>query len=205
MSQPVGFMLARWFLLYPEEMEECREGMEHEEDEGARAGEIARVKSEVIAPILAAGDMAHAFVEMRESYRHWTRSLPGGEDDPESVMSQEDRKDDVLVGGLGARRKDLGERTLRAMLEGIRLRGIVRESTIPNRENWPEESWRRIGNLLSDNELCNLAVIHHLATGEGDRGRIETLAAWGWKYSLDAYFDAGDNGQDWVKLEDIPE
>ena len=205
MSQPVEMMLARWFLLYPEEMEECREGMEYEEDEGARAGEIARVKSEVIAPILAAGDMAHIFVEMKESYRHWTRSLPGAKGDLESVMSQEDRKDDVLGGVLGARREDLGERTLRAMLEGIRLRGIVRHSTIPHRETWPEESWRRIGNLLADNELCNLAVIHHLATGEGDRGRIETLAAWGWKYSLDAYFDAGDNGQDSVRLEDIPE
>ena len=120
-------------------------------------------------------------------------------------MSQEDRKDGALVGLLSARREYLGERTLRAMLEGIRLRGIVRESTIPNRETWPEESWRRIGNLLADNELCNLAVIHHLATGEGERGRIDTLAAWGFQYALQAYHDAGENGQDWVKLEDIPE
>ena len=197
--------MARWFLLYPEEMEECREGMEHEEDEGARAGEIARVKSEVIAPILAAGDMAHAFVEMRRNYRDWTRSLPGAEDDPELVMSLEDRKDDALVAVLGAHREYLGERTLRAMLEGIRLRKIVRESTVHHQETWPEESWRRIGDLLADNELCNLAVIHHLATGEGDRGRIESLATWGWKYSLDAYFDAGDHGQNWTRLEDIPE
>ena len=91
------------------------------------------------------------------------------------------------------------------MLEGIRLRKIVREPTIPNWETWPQESWRGIGDLLADNELCNLAVIHHLATGEGDRGRIETLAAWGFQYALQAYHDAGDNGQDWVKLEDIPE
>ena len=205
MSQPVEMMLARWFLLYPEEMEECREGMEYEEDEWARAGEIARVKSEVIAPILEAGDMAHAFVEMRESYRHWTRSHAGAKGDLESALSLEDRKDDALVGVLSARRQDLGERTLRAMLEGIRLRGIVRHSTIPHRETWPQESWRRIGNLLADNELCNLAIIHHLATGEGGRGRIETLAAWGWKYSLDAYFDAGENGQDPVPLKDMPE
>ena len=145
----------------------------HEEDEGARVGEIARVKSGVIAPILATGDMARVFVKMRGNYRDWARSLPGGEDDPESVMSQEDRKDDILAGALGARREDLGERTLRAMLEGIRLRGIVRQSTIPHRETWPEKSWRRIGDLLADNELCNLAIIHHLATGretgEGSR------------------------------------
>ena len=205
MSQTVELMLARWFLLYPEGMQEYREGMGHEEDEGSRAGEIASVKSGVIAPILESGDMARVFVEMRRNYRDWTRSLPGAEDDPELVMSLEDRKDDVLVAALGARREYLGERTLRAMLEGIRLRGIVRESVIPHLDTWPEKSWRRIGDLLADNELCNLAVIHHLATGEGDRGRIETLAAWGWKYSLDAYFDAGDNGQDWVKLEDIPE
>ena len=47
MSRPVEFMLARWFLLYPEGMQEYREGMGHEEDEGSRAGEIARVKSGV--------------------------------------------------------------------------------------------------------------------------------------------------------------
>ena len=205
MSQTVDFMLARWFLLYPEGMQEYREGMGHEEDEGSRAGEIASVKSGVIAPILESGDMARVFVEMRRNYRHWTRSLPGAEDDPELVMSLEDRKDDVLVGALGGRREYLGERSLRAMLEGIRLRGIVRHSTIPHRENWPEESWRRIGNLLADNELCNLAIIHHLATGEGDRGRIETLAAWGFQYAQNAYFDAGDNGQDPVPLKDMPE
>ena len=205
MSQTVEFMLARWFLLYHEEMEECLEGMGHEEDEEADAGEVARVKSGVIAPILESGDMARVFVEMRGNYKDWARSLPGAEGDPESALSLEDRKDDVLGGVLSARQEDLGERTLRATLEGIRLRKIVRESTIPNRETWPQESWRRIGNLLADNELCNLAVIHHLATGEGGRGRIETLAAWGWKYSLDAYFDAGDNVQDSVRLEDIPE
>ena len=103
MSQSVEFMLSRWFLLYPEEMEKCQEGTGHEEDEGARVGEIARVKSGVIAPILAAEDMARVFVEMRESYRHWTRSLPGAEGDLESVMFREDRKDDILVGALSAR------------------------------------------------------------------------------------------------------
>ena len=137
MSQPVELMLARWFLLYPEEMEECREGMEYEEDEWARAGEIARVKSEVIAPILAAGDMTRVFGEMRRNYRDWARSLAEAEDDLESVMSLEDRKDGALVAVLGGCREYLGERTLRAMLEGIRLRGIVRHSTIPHRENWP--------------------------------------------------------------------
>ena len=126
MSQTVEFMLARWFLLYHEEMEECLEGMGHEEDEEADAGEVARVKSGVIAPILAAGDMTRVFGEMRGNYRDWARSLPGAKGDLESVMFLEDRKAGALVAALGGRREYLGERTLRAMLEGIRLRGIVR-------------------------------------------------------------------------------
>ena len=68
-----------------------------------------------------------------------------------------------------------------------------------------EESWSRIGHLLSNNELCNLAIIYHLATSKGERARIETLAAWAFQYAMDAYWDAGYYGQNSTKLEDIPE
>ena len=201
MSQPVEIMLARWPQLYPGSTGYCQEGTGDDGQGEGHAAEVARVRSKVIAPILEAEDMAHVFVEMRVAYRDWTRSHPGPGGDLESVMSLEDRRDDALGGHL----EDLGERILRALVEGVRLGKIVRKSTIPHNETWPEESWHRISNLLADNELCNLAIIHHLATGEGGRARIGTLAAWGFRYALDAYHDAGNHGQNLTKLEDISE
>ena len=54
-------------------------------------------------------------------------------------------------------------------------------------------------------ELCLATILEYLATEEGDRGRIETLAAWGFQYAQNAYFDTGENGRDYIRLEDIPE
>ena len=205
MSRPVEMMLARWPLLYPGSTGDCQ-GCTGDDGQGEdHAAEVARVRGKVIAPILEAEDMAHVFAETRRNYRDWTRSHPGPGGDLESVMSLEDRRDDALVSALGGHLEGLGERTLRAVLGGIDLKKIVRRSTLPYSETWPEESWHRISNLLADNELCNLAIIHHLATGEGCRGRIGTLAAWGFQYALDAYWDAGYYGQHSTKLEDIPE
>ena len=205
MSQPVEMMLAQWPLLYPGSTGDCQECTGDDGPGEDHAAEVARVRGKVIAPIMEAEDMARVFVEMRRNYRDWTRSHPWRGGDLESVMSLEDRRDDTLVSALGGHLEDLGERTLRAVLEGIRLRRIVRKSTMPHRETWPGESWQRISNLLADNELCNLAIIHHLTTGEGKRIHLETLAAWGFQYALDAYYDAGDNGQELTRLEDIPE
>ena len=205
MSQPVEMMLAQWPLLYPGSTGDCQECTGDDGPGEDHAAEVARVRGKVIAPIMEAEDMARVFVEMRRNYRDWTRSHPWRGGDLESVMSLEDRRDDALVSALGGHLEGLGERTLRAVLGGIDLKKIVRRSTLPYSETWPEESWHRISNLLADNELCNLAIIHHLATGEGCRGRIGTLAAWGFQYALDAYWDAGYYGQHSTKLEDIPE
>ena len=205
MSQPVEMMLARWPLLYPGSTGDYQEGTGDDGQGEDHAAEVARVRCEVIAPILQAEDIANLFVEMRVVYRDWTRSHPGPGGDLESVMSLEDRRDDALVSALGGHLEDLGARTLGAILGGIRLRKVVRKSTMPHRETWPEESWHRISNLLADNELCNLAIIHHLATGEGGRGRIGTLAACGFRYASDAYHDAGNHGQNLTRLDDIPE
>ena len=122
-------------------------------------------------------------------------------------MSLEDRRDDALVSALGGHLEDLGERTLRALVEGVRPREDREEiNHYLYNETWPEESWHRISNLLADNELCNLAIMHHLATGEGGRARIGTLAAWGFRYALDAYHGTpGTMGRTSTKLEDIPE
>ena len=104
---------------------------------------------------------------MRESYRTWTRSLPEADGDLQSVMSLEERKDDAIAAALGRHHDELGERLLRATSAGIDLRKIVRQSTLPYHETWPEESWYQIGRMLAENELCNVAIIHYLATGEG--------------------------------------
>ena len=66
------------------------------------------------------------------------------------------------------------------------------------------------GHLLSNNELCNLAIIYHLATSKGERARIETLAAWAFQYAMDAYWDAGllraELKRSWrTSQSDIPE
>ena len=42
-----------------------------------------------------------------------------------------------------------------------------------------------------------------MATKEGRKNNIETLARWGFQYALDAYWDAGHYEQNSTKLEDI--
>ena len=42
-----------------------------------------------------------------------------------------------------------------AMSAGIGLRKIVRHSTLPYNETWPQDSWERKAHLLAGNELCN--------------------------------------------------
>ena len=204
MSLPVEIMLARWPMLYPESIGDWK-GETRDDEQGEDHGvQAARVSSEIIAPVLEAGDLVQIFVEKREIYRNWTPFLSGTGGDLESVISLEERKDYAIATALDGYFDELGERILRATREGIRLRGIVRRSTLPYMETWPEESWYQIGRLLADNELCNLAIIHFLITGEGKGRHLGTLAAWGFQYALDAYHDAGENGQDWVRLEDIP-
>ena len=59
MSLPVEIMLARWPMLYPESIgdwKEERRDDEQGEDHGVQA---ARVRSEIIAPVLEAEDLVH--------------------------------------------------------------------------------------------------------------------------------------------------
>ena len=166
---------------------------------------VNRMWQEVIAPILGKGNIEETFRKKREEYLERREARTAGEKDLEGLMSEEDNGDQLLRLVLMWHEKDLGDRVLRAVLGGIDLKKIVRRSILPHSESWPEESWSRIGHLLANNELCNLAIIYHLATSEGERGRIETLAAWGFQYAMDAYWDAGYYGTNSTKLEDIPE
>ena len=58
---------------------------------------------------------------------------------------------------------------------------------------------------MTNSELCLAGILEYLATEEGSRANVETLARWGFENALEAYRDAGYYGRDYVKLEDIPE
>ncbi len=191
-------MLAQWPVLYPEIM-----GASEPDDERAR--ETVRVRYEVIAPLLEAADIDTVFEETREAYTRWRDSLPAEEGNLEAVLAREEEKDDALTATFGVHSEELGEQYVKATLESIRLRRVVRRSIVPQREGWPEESCDRIGHLITNSELCFAGVLEYLATEEGSRANVEKLARWAFENALEAYWDAGYHGRDYVKLEDIPE
>ena len=198
MTHPLDAMLARWPVLYPEIM-----GASEPDDERAR--ETVRVRREVIAPLLKATDIHKVFEETREQYQGWRDSLPPVEGNLETVLVHEDEKEDALTATYGVHSEELGEAIIKAVMEGIRLRRIVRRSILPQRERWPEGSWERIGHLMTNSELCLAAILEYLATEEGSRVNVEALARWAFENALEAYWDAGYYGRDYVKLEDTPE
>ena len=191
-------MLAKWPVLYPA----ITGAYERDND---RLTEADRIRELMVTPILESRDLANTFTERREAYRVWKESLKNEVGDLEVELSHEDRLGDGLSAIIEEHQDELGERAVRAIREAIRLRKIVRRSVLPYRETWPEESWLRIGQLMTNSELCLVAILEYLATGAGLRGNVETLAAWGFQYSLDAYWDAGSHGQGSTRLEDIPE
>ena len=197
MTRSLEAMLARWQVLYPEIT-----GAGEQYDDPA--SEADRVRSEVIAPLLEAADLVHAFDEMREEYKKRrdsvTETLPNVED----VLTNEDRLDDVLTATFGVHSEELGEQAIRATMESIRLRRIVRRSVLPQREGWPEESWEKIGHLMTNSELCLAGILEYLSTEEGNRANVETLARWAFENALDAYWDAGYFGRETTREQDIP-
>ena len=59
--------------------------------------------------------------------------------------------------------------------------------------------------LTNDSELCLAAILEYLATGEGLRGNVETLAGWAFQYAFDAYWAFGEYDPERTRLADIPE
>ena len=198
MPNTVESILARWPLLYPEIMGD-------RELDGERARETVRMRREAIAPLLEAADIDSAFDVMRGEYSRWRDSLPPMAGDLETVLALEDEKADALTAAFGVHCEEMGEQAVRATSESIRLRRIVRRSILPQRATWPEESWDRIGHLMTNSELCLAGVLEYLATEEGGRANVETLARWAFENALEACWDAGYHGKDYVELEDIPE
>ena len=197
MPRQLDAMLARWTFLYPEIT-----GASEQDDS---SGETGRVKKELIVPLLLTDDINSAFDVAKEEYQRWRASQPAEESEPETVLAQEARFDDTLAAFLEEHRDELGDQAVKAALESVKLRRIARMSVLPHRETWPEESWLRIGHLMARSEICIAALLEHLTTGEGSRDNSEELARRAFEAALAAYYDAGENGQDSVRLEDIPE
>ena len=197
MPQSLDSMLARWPLLYPEIA-----GASEEDDQ---TGEAARVRREVIAPLLEAADINGVFQEASEEYRKWRTSLPTEEENLEAVLSLEEEKDDALTAAIGVHSEELGEQEVKAALQSITLLRIVRRTTLPCGETWLEESWERIGHLMTISELCLARILEHLATEEGTKDNVETLARWAFENAFEAYWNEGRCDQNFTRLEDIPE
>ena len=94
----------------------------------------------------------------------------------------------------------LGQPTLRTLLAGLDLKKIVRESSMPHSNAWPQQSWEDISRFLASSELCLIGVLHHLSTGIGRPDNVRALANWSFKYAEYAYWETGYNGRDATKL-----
>ena len=197
MPQPLDDVLAKWTVMYPEITGAIQDAN--------GPGQAARIREAVVAPLLDSGDIAQTFEESREAYKLWKVSHSGENGDLGTLLAQQDGLDDVLATMFNDHRELLGDTTVKASLESVRLRRIVRRSVIPYRETWPQESWEKIAHLMSSSELCVAGIMEYLTTGRGSRNNVETLARWGFQYALDAYWDAGFYGQNSTNLEDIPE
>ena len=196
--RPLELMLTRWLELYPEMMGAS-------EQDKARQGEADRIRELMVKPILQSPDPFNTFAELREAYREWKESQATETADLEEMLHHEDRLGDRLAAIMEERQDELGERVVRAIRGTIELRNIVRWSVIPYEETWPEESWPRIGRLMSDGELCLAAILEYLSTGAGLQRNVEPLASWAFQYAREAYQDAGFYAQESTRLEDIPE
>ena len=196
--RPLELMLTRWLELYPELLGA-------NEQDSARLAEADRIRGLFVAPLPQSQDLTATFTEIRDAYQEWKESLTTETADLEETLAHEDRLGDRLATIMEEHQDELGERAVRAIRGTIDLRNIVRWSVIPYEETWPEESWPRIGQLMNDSELCLAAILEYLATGKGLQSHVEPLASWSFQYALEAYGDAGSYGQNWTRLEDIPE
>ena len=199
MARQLDAMLARWTLLYPEIT-----GASEQDDS---SGETRRVKKELIVPLLLTDDINSAFDVAKEEYQRWRHSLPAEESDPETVLAQEARFDDTLAAFLEGHRDELGDQAVKAALESVKLRRIARDSVLPHREIWPEGSWERIGQ--TDDQQRSFPRGNPRTPGHRRRQQGQLGGTWQGGPSRPPWRPTtttpGENGQDAVRLEDIPE
>ena len=82
-------------------------------------------------------DIRETFIQKREEYRERRETRATKEEDLEGLLSEEENGDQLLRLVLMRHEKDLGDRTLRAVLGRMDLKKIVRRSVLPHSESWP--------------------------------------------------------------------
>lgn len=105
---PVEIMLAGWPVLYPEITGAGEQG---------GADEVARVREEIVRPLLDTGDLSQTFKEAREAYMRWKEALAGTEQDLDAVMGHEARFDDTSAAAFNSHLELLGDAAVKAVLE----------------------------------------------------------------------------------------
>ena len=172
------------------------------------AGDKRRIADAILSPILNSDDITPAFQEKWPAFQQWRNAVADAlaadtPQDLDAVLRQEDAAEEKLLGAFNQASGKLGQ-AIKPVLSGIQLRKIVRKSVLPHLESWPENSYGIIAKRLTQNELCLACVLHHLATGAGQKTNVSTLSIWGFIYAQKAYFEAGVGAGDlglWHKLE----
>lgn len=172
------------------------------------AGDKRRIADEILSPILNSDDITPAFQEKWPAFKQWRNAIADAlaadtPQDLDAVLRQEDAAEEKLLAAFNQASDKLGQ-AIKPVLSGIQLRKIIRKSVLPHLESWPENSYGIIAKRLTQNELCLACVLHHLATGAGQKTNVSTLSIWGFIYVQKAYFEAGVGAGDlglWHKLE----
>ncbi len=182
-------------------------------DSGAQAIHVSRLEEaasgrpktitieEIIVPILESEDIAATLQEKWTAFKEWRDKdvrvrAANAPSDLTALLQEEDSIDEKLRRIFTKSSGNIGEAWVRPLLGGLHLRKIVRESVLPNIEQWATDSRHIISDRMALNELCLTCVLHHLATGAGRKPDVQKLAVWSFKYAQEAYFEAGYSGKD---------
>ena len=164
---------------------------------------VRRIFSEIFVPILESEDPSATLQEKWTAFRE-LRDLAVkarlGDSVPslDELLKGEDALEAQLLGILADASEKFGEEWIRAIMGGLKLRKIVRETVLPRFESWPEDSRGIIADRMALNELCLGSVLYHLGTGAGRESSAQTLAVWSYHYADYAYVEAGIGGKDYA-------
>ena len=183
---------------------------EHGSDIDLLASKKEDIDRNVLVPILESDHMYATFAGKRREYKDWrsawvsalANEATAKDVDIGSVLAVQDAQDDHLKKIFTGSQERLGEPAVRALVGAVSLKKIVRNSTMPHSNGWPEQSWHYIAHLFASCELCMIGVLHHLATGIGRNENVQMLADWSFIYADEAYNEAGYYGPGASSLEE---
>ncbi|MYC39265.1 MAG: hypothetical protein F4X66_20495 [Chloroflexi bacterium] len=112
----------------------------------------------------------------------------------EEVASFEDAVHEQITRMILDSQESLGSKAVQMLAESVKLKRIVRDTTIAHSEGWPQDSWDYIVDKFADIELCLMGALYHIDAGVGKTENVRVLARWSLDHALDAYNEAGDIG-----------